>query len=258
ASLIKTSTKSGYGISFLSLTGILMAFVIFSQLNYLPGGYSEENPEDVFYLLASHIGFVFLLIIHAQSLDSSSVEKEIRFQLQEKELELAAKNARLKQQGSNPKKGDETQKPFKLLEAGTYLKFYKEEALLVVEITILSKGIVGAKVFSKLNREYKDLLKFALYKKSGREVQAYSGIHKDFGGDIYKSVSDIRKRFLNPTLEEFGFPKLEQNELILQKLKGSGIYELNCLPENIIIDRDSLTQLRELEQLLTKLLPESL
>ena len=68
--------------------------------------------------------------------------------------------------------------------------------------------------------------------------------------DIYKSISDIRKKLINPSLNDLGYEELKTNELIVQKIKGTGIYELDCFPSNIEIDQKSLKKLVEIEQII--------
>ncbi|MEM6380546.1 MAG: hypothetical protein AAF705_20340, partial [Bacteroidota bacterium] len=103
-----------------------------------------------------------------------------------------------------------------------HLKFYAAGEGLVLELTLLDKGIVKARlVTSTLTREYKDLLWLAAYRKTDTVVKAAGGAHKVFG-DIYKSILDIRKRWINPNLSQSGLPTLATNELIVQQVKGSG------------------------------------
>ncbi len=131
-----------------------------------------------------------------------------------------------------------------------YLKFYKQHNLYVLELTMLERGMTAVKMqFPSLTREYKDLLQFAIYRKTQSPVRSRGGSHKVFG-DIYKAIHDIRKRFLNPKLEEIGYAPLKSNELIKQKIKGSGVYELECLPQHIKIDVKTLSKNRELAILL--------
>ncbi|GAA4274998.1 hypothetical protein GCM10022258_42940 [Aquimarina gracilis] len=131
-----------------------------------------------------------------------------------------------------------------------YLEFYKKDKSLVIELTMLDKGIVKFPIYcSVVNREYKDLLRFAVYKKKGETIKAYSGTHPGFG-DIYKSILDIRKRFINKHLDNAGYKTLKANELIVQRIKGSGLYELDCLEKNIEIDISSLLEVKELTEIL--------
>ena len=131
-----------------------------------------------------------------------------------------------------------------------YLKFYMQNSMYVLELTMLERDVTAVKMqFLSLTREYKDLLQFAIYRKSQSPVRSRGGSHKAFG-DIYKAIHDIRKRLLNPKLEEIGYAPLQSNELIKQKIKGSGVYELECLSQHISIDVETLSKNRELASLL--------
>ncbi|MEM6806391.1 MAG: hypothetical protein AAF696_33640, partial [Bacteroidota bacterium] len=225
--LCYTFYKRKFGIPFVIFASALMVFVLSGQLAYFPGLVSADSSLPIYIILISHLGLVCILLVFAQNQVWGLKETTYLNLIAEKDMALLAEIA--KEQGQHTQKARTTAVPTQHnhLESGCYIKFYRQENLLVLELTLVSKGIIGAKVFSKLKREYRDLLKFAFFKKQDIEVKAYGGIHKDFGGDIYKSVSDIRKKFLNPALIDMGYKELETNELIIQKAKGSGIYELN-------------------------------
>lgn len=242
--------KRNFGIPFVLLSGLISIIVIATQLNYLPLFIDNHQHVSVFLVMISHISLIGLLLILAQTWiqEEKSLPDMPSFNPESKvadELEVLARNNDKPATGERQKDSQYVQ-----VEDGNYIKFYKEDKALVVELTMISKGIIKAPIYSSLKREYKDLLRFAVYKKAGIEIQAYGGLHKDFGGDIYKSVSDIRKKLLNPTLKELSLVELKSNQLITQKIKGSGIYELECRPEHIEIDRNSLGKFTELEKII--------
>ncbi len=135
-----------------------------------------------------------------------------------------------------------------------HLRFFQQADEFVLELTMLDKGIVKYTIRQQqLSREYKDLLRMAVYKKNGQTVQAYSGMHRGFG-EISKAVFDIRKRFINPVLKKSNLPTLENNELIVQRIKGSGIYELDCHLDHIQIDLEGFNQHEELSKIISSLI----
>ena len=134
-----------------------------------------------------------------------------------------------------------------------HLKFFKENGHYVIELTMLDLDIVRLKIMKpQLNREYKDLLRFAVYKKAGLILKSYGGMLKGFG-EVSKSILDIRKRLINPMLIEKGFNELNHNELIVQRIKGSGVYELECHPDQIFIEVEQLSKNHELAEILEPL-----
>ena len=162
-----------------------------------------------------------------------------------------ALEARLKDQKQNALVG--TGHGNSELDQRRHLKLYMENQALVLELTMLDKGIIKAKIVTTtVSREYKDLLWFAIYRKTNTVVKSTGGAHKVFG-DIYKSILDIRKRLINPYLLDMDLPALGTNELIIQRVKGSGVYELDCKPGNIEIDESTLGQAGQLQPILSVL-----
>lgn len=247
--------KRNYGRGFVILSLIIFGVVIFTQIGFWPDSILSNTYNLLFTISISRLALIFLLAIFAQSwaMEQSNIQTiNNEKKKDEKILALSSELGSLKQSLNN--KSVPPLLPSSNSQ-GTYLKFYKNEKALVVELTIIDKGIIKATIYSSLNREFKDLLKFAVHKKRGKEIKALSGMHRDFGGDIYKSISDIRKRFINPALKDLGYQELKTNELIIQKIRGTGIYELDCHPNSIELDTASLSEIAELETILQPIPP---
>ena len=232
-----------YGNAVWILSAGIFIGIVGVQLNYFPIAPHSLRPVWIFLQVFTHIAFILLLFLLLQ-------QWIFEHQLQ-REMGPEVKAPTIDPGFSGEKIHKDLTPSLSVIEQGTYIKFFRGDQGLGIELTIQHKGIIGAQIYSSLKREYKDLLRFAVYKQIGKEVKAYGGIHKDFGGDIYKSVSDIRKKWLNPALKNLGLEELQSNELIVQKIKRTGIYELACLPDHIEIDRQPLEKLLELKEILS-------
>ncbi len=212
------------------------------------------------YRYISLYSFHFVLIVSVIMLlliwNFENIKEKYEYQLEaltkkisEKDSVLSAFETEIESMRANIACSDETRIPS--TDEKRYLKFFRENKTLVIELTMLDKSIIKAKMyFSSASREYKDLLRFALYQKLGITIRTRGGAYKGFG-DIYKSILDIRKRLINPKLVDLGFEPLKANELIIQKIKGSGVYGLECTPKHIEIDVESLSTHRELATILS-------
>ncbi len=200
-------------------------------------------------LYISHLFLMIMMLLTVVSVYYFDIQQKLKLantkaQRVNKILELQLKN--------DEKHKDEqiTNNPL-VLAQGRYLSFFKKEKNLVVELTLLDKGILKLPIYcSSVNREYKDFLRFAVHMKAGKTIKAHGGAHSGFG-DIYKAILDIRNRLLNKHLKELGHTPLKANELIVQRIKGSGSYELDCRAEHIEIDVESLSQVKELRSILS-------
>ena len=238
----------GFGILTLvafSLLLISIQYIVFPAL-----GIAQEFRFISLY--ASHIIIIFIMVLTVLTNLYLKEKRKLENEGAEALKTIDTLQSELKelQQDMNGYKSTYQIAP---LAIGRYVKFYRTKAGLVVELTLLDKGIIGHLVrCSVVNREYKDMLRFAIYKRTGRTIKAHGGAHSGFG-DIYKSILDIRNRLINKSLKNNGHRPLEANELILQRIKGSGVFELDCIAQNIEIDTESLSQVKELREMLSLL-----
>ena len=249
-----TFFKRSYGWLWVVLCALIAILVVFTQLSYLPFHSLPATPFSTLLLIIAHSSLLILLLLVAHLWSFDIREAYYQKIVEGQKVELTSLGAEL-----------EGIKAYNLVQDGpgkelvvssgqmNYLKFYKSENALVVELTMLGRGIIGIPIYASLRREYKDLLRFAVYKKAGIEIRSVSGMHRDFG-EIYKANLDIRKVLLNPTLKKLNLPALTKNDLIIQKIKGSGIYTLDCVPKHILIDTESLSSFKELRLILEPIL----
>ncbi len=228
----------------ISVVLILIQFVIFPLFSFSQG-------YRFISLFAFHVIIIILMLLAVITI----VNLRLQRLLELKNEDIKKQNDALQSELSaiNQHKGEADTKNQDSFAMSRYLKFYKKEKSLAIELTMLEKGIVKFPIYcSVINREYKDLLLFAIYKKTNSAIKSYGGAHSSFG-DIYKAIFDIRKRLINKHLDDAGLETLHANELIVQPIKGSGIYELDCVENNIEIDVEGLSEVNELKILLRML-----
>ncbi len=239
----------GFSKTSIRVIALFSIMVIVTEFLYKPiFGISQEYRFISLYV--SHLFAMMIMIMTVLTAYFFRVQLELKSKKNEVERINQALELKLKERGQN---NDSKADKHLVLAYGRHLSFFKRDKNLVVELTMLDKGILKSPIYcSSVNREYKDLLRFAVYMKAGKIIKAYGGAHSGFG-DIYKSILDIRTRLLNKHLHELGLPLLKANELIVQRIKGSGIYELDCKVQNIEVDLESLLQVRELKPILSML-----
>lgn len=203
-------------------------------------------------MVISQIFFIFLLLLLAQSWVVEEKEEvyERRIKQYQQQLDiLKAEATGLRLEGSDQTLTAGLAGSF--LEHGRYLKFYKMENFYVVELTMLDKKIIKLPIYSSLDRLYEGFLRYAIYKKIGKEIKSHQGMHKNFG-DIYSLNKDL-KNFINANLKKHGKPEIQLNDLIVQRVKNSGVYELDCHASNIEIDSEGLSKTKGLSDILSLL-----